>query len=311
MAGTVSLVALSEALIFRVLELLVASGGQSFEYGILSWLFVIIGVLTAGMAKARAFPLIGHARGALRAGFDHERIVRAQAVDLAERSDERAVIADVEREDRSFQRMLLAGTVLGSIASVAAALSDTNGFIIATGGVGTALLPAFAIRTFLRLRRGSEEGGAWRRWLRGKLGRLVFRLAGVRREPAAAAAALEGPEPTAMALGGAARDLYAGLPADLRAALGPGVSSLINALEQKALAQPAPDAVGVPRHSTDAVRALEMLRLDLLRLSVGSISEPHLTEEFRRVRELGAEVDRQVEAADEVRRLLQPEPTPR
>ena len=62
-------------------------------------------------------------------------------------------------------------------------------------------------------------------------------------------------------------------------------------------------ALGQGPERTPAVVALETLRLDLLRVQAGTITEPELTADLDAVRKVGEAVDRVVEAGGEVRRV--------
>jgi hypothetical protein len=115
-------------------------------------------------------------------------------------------------------------------------------------------------------------------------------------------AALEGPEPTALALGQAARELYLGLPPETRAAIAPDLLEAITVLERRALHARRDAAGGM----LEAVSALEAIRLDLLRVSLQQLSPAEMTAELEKVREMGAAVDRRLEAEREVDALLAP-----
>ena len=310
-ASTASFVAITEALVLTVLEQ-VSSGPLQFDLGIIKWIFAIIAVLTAGLAKARLFPLITHARAVMRAGFDHARIIRAQALDLADRADERLAVADARLAERRGLRSIVGGTILGSVLSFAAVFSDVTGWLNVAGAAGAVILPTLAIRTIRRLRVRDDARAPWNQALRGPLGRWIFRLAGAGQQPVVAHGALEGPEPTAIAVGAGARELLASLPAGVRGQLGPGVPALIDALEANALASREPAVAGTSAPGfAESLGALEALRLDLLRLSVGTLTAPQLTAELERVRDIGAAVDRHLAARDDVEALLERERTPR
>jgi hypothetical protein len=56
------------------------------------------------------------------------------------------------------------------------------------------------------------------------------------------------------------------------------------------------------------VAALEMLRLDLLRLSATDLDTGDLTRDLDDARRLSDDIDARLEANEEVHRLLRPEP---
>lgn len=310
-AGTASLVAFTEALAMQLLEMRSPGGIMSFDLSILKWVFLLLGVMTAGLAKARLVQLLGHARAMLRSGFSHGRLARAQLVDTIEREDERHAVANVSQGNGRDGAFLLAGLAVGTVGAFALAFSDLGGLAAITGGAGAVLLPTLASRTLWQLvtRRNAEPLSS--RILRGRIGRWLFRLAGIGTGATSAVAALEGPEPTEIALGQAARALLESLPRELRSGLDPDLPRLIAALESRAIRlRDKQEDARAAQEFTAAVGALETLRLDLLRLSVGTMTAAELTAELSHVREIGLAIDRQLEANAEVAGLLAREPTP-
>ena len=303
-AITASLVAAAEAIGLPLYDLLVR-GKVGFDSGILSWIFIVITVLTAGLAKARLIQLVSHARGLLRSGYGHARVAAAQVADDAEREEEREATDAVERAQRREMLFVLGGSAVGTLGALGLAYSDLGSIFNALGAAGAVAMPTLAIRTAMRLDARIAREPFTSRLLRGPLGRWLFKVAGTRLAPPPALTALEGPEPTALALGQAARELHAALAPATRAALPGDLPDLIGALERTAMRARArdddPRAVEAFR---SAVAALESIRLDLLRLSVRAISPSELTAELLRVRALGAAVDRQLSAQAEVDALL-------
>lgn len=307
-ALTAALVASAEAIALPLYDL-ATRGSVGFDSGILSWIFLIIAVLTAGLGKARLVQLIAHARAMLRAGYSHARIAAAQAVDDADRADEIDATDGIERSQRRERLVVLGGAILGTVGAFALAYSDLGALFNAAGAAGAVALPTLAIRTAQRLNADSAREPLTTRILRGRLGRWVFRLAGMRLGPTSTAAVLEGPEPTALALGHAARDLHSALPPAVRAALPADIPELLGALEATAMrARVRDDDPRAAEVFSHAVSAIESIRLDLLRLSVNAMSPAELTADLGRVRALGAAVDRQLSAAAEVEQLLAPTP---
>jgi hypothetical protein len=275
-------------------------GRVSFDAEILSAIFAVLTVLTAGLAKARLLQLVGKARGMLRAGYGHARIAAAQAADDAAREDERQAAQLVDRAQRREMLGVLGGTVVGTVGAFALAFSDAGAWFNVIGAAGAVALPTLAIRTAMQLDLQASAEPLASRLLRGWLGRWVFRAGGVRIGTVPTTAALEGPEPTALALGQAARELYLGLPAGTRDAIAPDLLELITVLERRALHARA----GAEGGRLDAITALEAIRLDLLRVSVHQLSPNELTAELVKVRAMGDAVDRRLEAARDVDALL-------
>jgi hypothetical protein len=132
----------------------------------------------------------------------------------------------------------------------------------------------------------------WSRMLAGRVGRWVFRIAGI--GIAKRSSAPVPGEPTALALGASIDALYAALPEAQQKRLA-AVPDLAARLQARAL--------GAGPDRTPAVAALETLRLDILRLQAGTITEPELTADLEAVRKLGEDVDRVVAASVEVSRI--------
>ena len=150
-----------------------------------------------------------------------------------------------------------------------------------------------------------------RRWLRrlntlwyriwaGRAGRSFFRLAGIGLKTSARPA-LAGVEHTELLLGRSALNAYNELPDAARDEV-PDVPQVVQQLEAGAEALRARGETG--ERLTEAVAALEHLRVALVRLQAGQGSVPDLTSALERAREIGAHVDARIEAAGEVEQLL-------
>ena len=182
-----------------------------------------------------------------------------------------------------------------------------------------------------RLRRGS--GSLWGRFWAGRVGRLIFRLAGLGLEQSAPIAANR---PTEFAIGIAADALFGALPKETRRALqalpdvvrqleahaqrlrqrddelnrmladagaGPAVPG---ALQERAavVAELHAAAESAQRGRADIVVALETIRLDLLRLRSGAGSVEGLTADLSAAREVGEQTDRLVGGRHDVDVML-------
>jgi hypothetical protein len=150
-----------------------------------------------------------------------------------------------------------------------------------------------------------------RRWLRrldtlwyklwaGRAGRSFFRVAGIGLKTSVRPA-LAGVEHTELLLGRSALNAYNELPDRARDEV-PDVPRVLQQLEAGAEALRARGETG--ERLTEAVAALEHLRVALIRLQAGQGSVPDLTLALERAREIGAHVDARIEAAREVEQLL-------
>jgi len=141
----------------------------------------------------------------------------------------------------------------------------------------------------------------WYRVWAGRVGRFFFRLAGIGLKTTARPA-LPSAEPTELVLGRSALEAYKALPeAERRQTLDlPGV---LERLETGAEALRARGDTG--ESLTEAVAALEHLRLALVKRQSGVGSPSDLTLELERARAIGDHVDRRIAAAAEVEALLE------
>jgi serine/threonine-protein kinase len=170
--------------------------------------------------------------------------------------------------------------------------------------------------------------------LDGRLGRILFRLAGlglhVERQTAPAAM-----EPTEVLLGNAVEGLFQALPTEVRRRLADipetvarlakdaeilrerdralGLALLQAAADRRPIASERREAAvaelteardSARRRLAAAVGALENIRLDLLRLQAGVGSVDDLTDDLARAREINEAVGAELEARQEVRRIL-------
>ena len=139
----------------------------------------------------------------------------------------------------------------------------------------------------------------WYRLWAGKMGRTFFRMAGMGLE-APARPAMAGVEATEFLLGRSALEAYDALP-DATRRQAPGVPRVLEQLEAEAEALRARGDTG--EDLSQVVAALEHVRVALFRLQAGTGSVPDLTEALERAHEIGAHVDRRIDAAAEVQRL--------
>jgi serine/threonine-protein kinase len=163
------------------------------------------------------------------------------------------------------------------------------------GAAAAVVIPTAAIRQLWLQRR------VWTRALAGRFGRFVFRVAsaGLRRGDAKAAAG----EPTVVAIGEAAAELYRALPASLQAEY-PQLPNVLHRLQAEAMATRLAAEPGGNARFEAAVSALESLRIDLLRLHAGAARREDLTASIDAAQRLGSHIDARLEADREVRRAI-------
>ena len=262
------------------------------------------GVMTIaiGLAGARLAQVGGRARLLLRSGYSHESVRMALATADRERLEERATSGS-SRRTPSWQPWIV-GAVGGAATYASLVLSNLPNAVVLqfAGFLGSLIVPAVAVRAIWdQVRR--DRPSLWSRLLSGRVGRLLFGVAGLGlrdRPPALPTAG----EPTAIALGRAADAVFDALPAEHRALL-PDVPRVIDRLEADAVALRArSDDPEAAERLAVVVAALETLRLDLFRLHAGTVTDGEFTANVEAVRRIGAEIDARLAAAAQVDGLL-------
>ncbi len=265
--------------------------------------FFPIAAVGIGLASARLGQLVMRARQLIRQGYGFNA-VRPHLLHEANASLEPAGAGGAGRRWRDAARAAVVGGAATAgcywLAGIDAPLA-----VNFLGGAGTAMAGTLTVRSvWTAMRQG--KASRWLKALSGRVGRALFRAGGAGLPPSPSHALLDAP--TELALGDAVRRLYGGLNDELRARFRE-VPALVQRLEDDArtLRTAGPDA---SRRLTEVVAALEMLRLDLLRLAGGRLSTDELTRHLSGVRRIGERVDAQLEAEKEVGRMLQGVDTP-
>jgi serine/threonine-protein kinase len=280
----------ASALLFETLRAL-----EGDFLGILVGLEMVFITVFLGLGVARATQLIGQARDLLRAGYGH-----------------RALCAGLELEDRQAAEETPAPTsnraawVTVGVGAAVTAVGVTTG-VVMDNNIGIVIGLAAAIGApMISIRRLWSQIGApkfWRKLLKGRLGKVAFKLGGIGLGTRVEALPAAG-ERTEMALGEAAAQLFAALPKVQRERLG-DVPAVVGRLEADALAlRERMNEPGVAERLATAVAALETLRIDLLRLHAGNASLDELTQDLEAARHVGEDIDAEVEGAREVAHLL-------
>jgi serine/threonine-protein kinase len=176
---------------------------------------------------------------------------------------------------------------LGNAVTLAAIWSSTRNTSVLAFAVtmmAALLTPVVVVRRLARLRQA--DGHWWTRVTRGAIGRALWRLARFNAPPVRPA--VVGGEPTAMVVAGMVQSLFAALPAGEQRLLSE-VPQLAARLEREAESEDS-------RRATEAVAALETLRLDIMRLRAGQVAADGLTADLEKL----AAVGRYVDAKDEL-----------
>ena len=143
--------------------------------------------------------------------------------------------------------------------------------------------------------------GAWNRIWASGVGRYFFKVAGFRmKDPAQLF--LPSTDATELVLGRAAEEIFEALPEDVRTQV-PEVPTLIRRLERDAEVLRQVGHTG--EDLTEAVAALENLRLGMLRIQAGAGSVNDLTDHLEHAQEIGDRIDADLLGREDVERLLE------
>jgi hypothetical protein len=277
-----------------------------------------------------------------RAGLDHEDMVRALATDAERLREDRATATG--RVPGAEQRYLHHGWLAATGMFTAFAVSAMLGLAWPYPelfGAATAVSGAVSLFGSGTGWRASVLSGIRQGFWNSRVGQWIYRAAGlgVRRS----GLPVEGVHrPTELVVGTAAAALYEALPEEARRAL-PDLPAIVRRLQQDAqrirhrydelsetlaaveagesASAGGRDAVAGRRAALlstlrnaqeashrrlgDAVAALEVIRLDLLRLRIGAGTLDGITADLSAARELSLATDRLLEAAGEVEVLLE------
>jgi hypothetical protein len=303
--------------------------------------FAQIPVVLALLVAAVSLPLFGslrRIRGVLRSGYARDDVVQALRQDLESRHEELVFLyGERYREHATRLRRIAYGSFAGAIGMVGAIIAGAYPSLVAEMimYVSSGALALTGAVTGLRADRRSDKKARrrWQRW-KGRMGELLFRLSGIGlKRIALPSTALTG-RPTELAVGAAVVSLYEALPPATRRSMS-DLCDVVRGLEDDAqrmrrLVEECTDALqftaahgSVPaekrvevrqridglrdqaqQRMQDAVAALETLRLDLLRLSAGTLEVASVTSRLGTAREVAADIQRLLEAQEEVRGLV-------
>jgi serine/threonine-protein kinase len=243
--------------------------------------------------------LVPLARDLLKGGYDHDATRAALELEERRRREE----AESTTGGASPWWTAAAGVAATGIGAVLMSNTDLSDLLQVMGWAMVIGAPSVTLRQLLGRVRGSKF---WSRLLRGRLGRWAFKFGGVGIGEVAPPALASG-EPTALAIGRAAGELFAALPEPQRQRLA-DVPELIERLEADVLSLRAgPEGKEQHQRLITAVTALEALRLDLMRLHAGKASLDELTQDIAEARRVGEEIDAEMEGREVVKELLKDE----
>ena len=318
-------------LLFIEAPLLLAAAGGSAVAGV-----VALGVLVA-FALASFGGMAQRARQLLKTGYGQDETVLALKTAHERRREE--LEFEYGRHAKLVERVARIAAAVGlggaALAIVLVATFGSGPVVEGLGWLlGTAGLLGASIAAYRHGRRRDIAGERWLRLWKGWIGRLMFKIGrlGLKRLPTAVAATYR---PTALAIGMAADRLFEELPKQTRKALG-NLPEVVRRLEADAQrmrgrveqldaaiadvegpARPGPaqqrDQLtgdlrelrdGAQRGLSEAVTALETLRLDLLRMRAGAGTIESVTADLAAASDLSEDIEHLLEGRQEVDALL-------
>ena len=317
----------------------------SDDWGLSATAFMILWAV--GMAATPLGILTNMARRLLGSGYGYDDLIREHRGDIELRREELASQQGPPTWiDRWARKLTYGGAALfmgmvGLIPFVPERIMDLIGLPM-VGGIMT-LWGAGLVGAVRHQIRGAVPGESWFRFWKSRVGRWLFKLAGVRLGRVQSGGAPY--RPTEMAIGMAADRLYEELPKDVRKSF-KELPAVVRALERDAVkmrarvseldgvlnsiendealgrsgtAAAAP-GVGDKRASladevrtaqeaaekrlSEVVAALETIRLELLRMHAGAGSVESMTVDLSSARELSEDIERVLEGGREVEKLL-------
>ncbi|MBM3906734.1 MAG: serine/threonine protein kinase [Gemmatimonadetes bacterium] len=267
------------------------TGWDSFSISILRDIYLWAAGLMGGLAVERLVRLGQPARTLLRAGYGAESL--SVAVERERAEEKPAADAGVDRT------AAVTGTVATAVgaAAVYGLIETSSDALMITLAALSVVAPTLAVRSWWKVLMRRSADGLWNRLAAGWLGRSLLRVAAVGLEPVSRARVEDG-EPTVVALGARARGAYAALPAAQRE-LFKDVPMLLDRLESEAMALRADSASQrADARFVEATSAMELLRLELMKLGTEPTAPGELTDAIERVREIGRHVDAMAEVRD-------------
>jgi serine/threonine-protein kinase len=260
----------------------------------LSGLAAIAAMLGVAAVLSPAALALRSVRRLLKAGYRHEDLVHGLGLELARRREEQEFAAGVQGGgatwwERWMRTKMYAALGLAALSGAGAFLLSYPAVLFAFGLFG--LSAAAAVATGLgalaasRSRLDHAEARRFGFW-KGRVGRWLFTLASIGLRGRAGLLPVVD-RPTEVALGLAALDLFAVLPAEVQRKLG-NLPEVVRALEEQVQSLRINGQAGELR---EALGALETIRFDLLRLQGGAATLAGLTADLGAARQIGDRVD--------------------
>jgi serine/threonine-protein kinase len=246
-------------------------------FGIEVAIYMVLGLVGGVVSLGLLWEHLREIRTVARRGYSRASALHAVGeVDTEEaRLAEPVAGPEWSRRPQAVISLGTAVTILGLVM-----LGKAGSGVLSMVGLSLSLFtPALAVARVARLK--GLRNSWWARLLRSRPGGWLWSVATLGQKPVPDA--VVGGEPTALAVGRLVQQLWRALPESEQRLLAE-VPDLAEPLEQQALQRDSP-------HATEAMGALETLRLDLMRLRAGQLSRDGITEDLRKLQEFGMYVD--------------------
>ncbi len=312
--------------------------GPLLRAGVTAATVFYLGYMVMALGVVPFLAHLNRVRRLVRAGYGVEDVLAGARAETEQRKEELAVT--VGREPGRLERVLPAVGWAGFAVSAGSAVFLIAGLmpraLYGQASLGIMLgLVVWVVGLVVGRRRRDLLGERRIKYWGGRFGRWLFKIASAGL-PARSAGAGATHRPTELAIAFAAEDLYAGLSKEVRASL-PELPDVLSRLEKQAravrarleqLEQSLADAGADPSHGaapahratltadltaardaararlSETVAALEIIRLDLLRLRAGTGGIDRITADLAAAGDIGAAVDRLLAAGEEIEKAL-------
>ncbi len=324
-----------------VLTVMAAAGAGSYTQSALP----VLAIFGAGFVVAPALYLVHVARETMQIGFTHDDVLPALRAEVEQGREDRTVEiwrGQTKLERFAAAASIVSAGAMGTLVALSYEMTEwlyaTHAYLTATNvwnvvswvTVGLGIVTGVSIVTWLVQwqRRRDIDSEFWEWVWGGRIGKWAFRMA-KRLLRGKRVATVMTHRATELALGMAAENLFETLPKETRESLrelpvilhrlqedAQRLRAQYNDLQQALTEAPdggTSDAYAEVRETrdsihaklTEAVTALETVRLNLLRLHAGSATVEGLTTHLNIAADVSAEVERLLAAREEIERHLQ------
>jgi len=296
----------------------------------------VVLVLVGAVSAVPLTGVVARVRRVLKAGYGRDDVLQALSQEVEHQHQELAYLYGERYRDDARRLRKLSYGALGAALAGAAGIAALAIPPVLPAYLGiTALAAGGAVAGVRAERRSGRTARDRLKFWKGRIGRWLFRAAGIGLKRTALPSTALTARPTELAVGAAVVSLYESLSPEARRAL-PDLRRTVEGLEQDAqrmrglvdecdavLDGPGGQASAASgatarRARVEALRgqaaermqravaALETLRVDLLRLTAGTVALDAVTTRLGTAREVAADLERLLDARDEVDRLLAP-----